>query len=134
MTASSAKLIASLVPHPALTLTAFTLLAATVLGTVAPVTATPAFDGNWSVLIVTEKGQCDRGYRYPVLISNGNVRYAGDASFAVSGRVGDNGAITVTVSHGEQSARGTGRLSGNSGTGAWKAGECSGRWTAERRR
>ena len=24
----------------------------------------PSFDGNWSVLIVTEKGTCDRAYRY----------------------------------------------------------------------
>src|SRR5674476_1120877 len=25
-------------------------------------------DGNWSVLIVTEKGTCDRGYRYNVRV------------------------------------------------------------------
>src|SRR3954467_14369750 len=28
----------------------------------------PSFDGSWSVLIVTEKGKCDRAYRYPVKI------------------------------------------------------------------
>ena len=74
--------------------------------------AKPNFDGNWSVLIVTEKGTCDRAYRYPVKIENGSVGYAGSASFTVSGKVGDNGAVTVTVARGSQSANGTGRMSG----------------------
>ena len=74
--------------------------------------AKPNFDGNWSVLIVTEKGTCDRAYRYPVKIENGSVGYAGSASFTVSGKVGDNGAVTVTVARGSQSATGTGRMSG----------------------
>ena len=95
----------------------------------------PSFDGNWSVLIVTEKGTCDRAYRYPVKIQNGAVGYAGSASFTVSGKVGDNGALTVTVARGSQSATGTGVLSGSDGAGRWTAGsgECSGTWTAERR-
>src|ERR1044072_8148148 len=42
------------------------------------------FDGQWSVLIVTEKGRCDRAYRYPVRIENGTVGYAGTASFNIS--------------------------------------------------
>jgi hypothetical protein len=93
------------------------------------------FDGGWSVLIVTEKGTCDRAYRYPVKIENGAVGYAGSASFNVSGKVGDNGAVTVTVSRGSQSAKGTGRMSATDGAGTWTAGsgDCSGRWTAERR-
>src|SRR5436190_20868251 len=94
-----------------------------------------SFDGTWSVLIVTEKGTCDRAYRYPVRISNGSVGYAGEASFNVSGRVGANGAVTVTVSRGSQSATGTGRMSSSDGTGRWatSSGECSGSWSAERR-
>ena len=59
---------------------------------------------------MTEKGTCDRAYRYPVRISNGSVGYAGEASFNVSGSVGANGAVTVTVSKGSQSAKGTGQL------------------------
>ena len=92
-------------------------------------------DGRWSVLVITDKGDCDRAYRYPVQITNGAVGYAGQASFNVSGRVGANGAITVTVSRGDKSARGSGQLAGSTGGGAWKtgSGECSGRWTAERR-
>jgi hypothetical protein len=114
---------------------AATAIAAAALLGAAVAKAAPAYDGNWSVLIVTEKGDCDRGYRYPVKITNGSVGYAGQASFNVNGRVGNNGAITVTVSRGDKSARGTGALSGNSGTGVWKtsSGECSGTWVAERR-
>jgi hypothetical protein len=50
-------------------------------------------------------------------------------------QVGDNGSVTVTVSRGSQSAKGTGRMSASDGTGTWIAGsgECSGTWTAERR-
>ena len=101
----------------------------------APIAAKPSFDGAWSVLIVTEKGSCDRAYRYPVQIENGAVGYAGSASFNVSGKVGDNGSVTVTVSRGSQSAKGTGRMSSTDGSGMWVAGsgECSGTWTAERR-
>ena len=102
----------------------------------APLGATKQnFDGTWSVLIVTEKGTCDRAYRYPVRISNGSVGYAGEASFNVSGNVGQSGAVTVMVSKGNQSARGSGQLSASGGSGHWVAGsgECSGSWTAERR-
>jgi len=118
-------------------LTVFALLAATALPAApAPISAgKQSLDGTWSVLIVTEQGKCDRAYRYPVRIANGAVGYAGEASFNVSGSVGANGAVTVTVSRGSQSAKGTGQLSGNGGSGRWTAGsgECSGSWTAERR-
>jgi hypothetical protein len=93
------------------------------------------FDGNWSVLIITEQGQCDRAYRYPLRISGGRVLYDGSNNFNVSGRVSSNGAARVSVSKGDQAAQGTGRLSANRGSGTWKSptGGCSGKWTAERR-
>ena len=118
-------------------LTALSILAASAVpATSAPIAAGKAtFDGNWSVLIVTERGTCDRAYRYPVRISRGAVGYAGTASFNVTGQVGANGAVTVTVSRGSQSASGSGRLSLTDGTGHWRTagGECSGTWSAERR-
>ena len=118
-------------------LAAFAILAASAVPAFpAPITAAKAtFDGSWSVLIVTQKGSCDRAYRYPVRISNGTVGYAGQASFDVSGQVGQNGAVTVRVSRGSQSANGSGILSATDGSGTWVAGsgECSGTWTAERR-
>ena len=116
------------------TLAALAILAVAVPAS-KPAAAKSSFDGAWSVLIVTEKGTCDRAYRYPIKIDNGTVDYAGSASFTVSGRVQATGAVTVTVARGNQSANGSGRLSPTGGTGSWVAGsgECSGTWTAERR-
>jgi hypothetical protein len=123
--------------RPASALAALAILGAmTVPASPAPISASKAsFDGQWSVLIVTEKGTCDRAYRYPIKIQNGAVDYAGSASFTVTGKVGDNGAVTVTVSRGSQSANGIGRMSATDGTGHWQtaSGECSGTWSAERR-
>jgi hypothetical protein len=110
---------------------ALSLIAAT------PAAARTPYDGNWSVVIVTERGSCDPAYRYNLLISNGIVSYPGDSSFSVYGRVVRNGAVSVTVARGGQRADGTGRLSGNYGSGRWRgvgaSSECSGRWMAERR-
>jgi hypothetical protein len=110
------------------------LAAAITPGFAAPIAPSQAtFDGQWSVLIVTEKGRCDRAYRYPVKIQNGAVDYAGTASFTVSGKVDTNGTLSVVVARGTQKANGTGRMSESDGAGTWIAGECSGFWTAERR-
>jgi len=95
--------------------------------------AAPRYDGVWSVSIVTEKGDCDRGYRYPIRIVHGVLANGGSDPFTISGKVAPSGAITVTVSHGDKSATGSGHLAGNSGEGSWKGGACSGSWTAERR-
>ena len=98
-----------------------------------PAGAIPKFDGLWSVVIVTEKGSCDRAYRYPIRIANGTVFNAGNASFTITGKVNGTGTITVKVSHGSKSASGIGQFTGNEAIGRWNGGECAGRWTAERR-
>lgn len=103
------------------------------LGAVAPAAAKPTFDGQWSVVIVTDKGSCDRAYRYPVRISNGEVVNDGPSLVNVSGKVNGNGAVKVLVSAGDKSATGVGKLSAKIGGGSWSGGECSGRWQAERR-
>ncbi len=95
------------------------------------------YDGLWSVLIITERGTCDRGYRYPLRIARGRVGHAdpSSSSFTIRGKVGAGGAIQVSVSRGQDSANGSGRLSRSAGAGRWKtaSGRCSGVWTAERR-
>jgi hypothetical protein len=103
------------------------------LGAAAPAAATPSFDGQWSVVIVTDKGTCDRAYRYPVRISNGTVLNDGPSLVNVSGKVANNGAVKVLVSAGDKSATGVGKLSAKMGGGSWSGGDCSGRWEAERR-
>jgi hypothetical protein len=104
-----------------------------VLGAAAPAAATANYDGLWSVVIMTQKGTCDRAYRYPVRISKGAVENDGPSLINVSGKVGGNGAVTVLVSAGDKSATGTGKLSGKIGGGKWSGGECAGTWEAERR-
>ncbi|MGB6536220.1 MAG: hypothetical protein WBF58_09690 [Xanthobacteraceae bacterium] len=95
--------------------------------------AMPRYDGLWSVSIVTEKGDCDRGYRYPIRITNGRLANAGEAGFTIGGKVGPSGFVSVVVSHGNASAKGVGRLAGGEGSGSWQSASCSGSWTAERR-
>jgi hypothetical protein len=111
------------------------LVVASTLGgaCIASQAAMPSYDGMWSVSIVTQKGDCDRGYRYPIRISHGLLVNGGSDPFTISGRVLPSGAITVTVSAGQKSATGIGRLAGDGGEGLWKGGACSGTWTAERR-
>jgi hypothetical protein len=105
-------------------------------GLSAPAKAQGGYDGVWSVLIITEKGTCDRGYRYPVRIKKGRVGHVDpNSSFNINGRVSAGGGVFVKISRGEQSASGSGRMGGSSGSGRWKtaSGECSGVWTAEKR-
>jgi hypothetical protein len=100
----------------------------------APAIAKTNFDGTWSVVVVTEKGDCDRAYRYPIRINDdGSLINAGSTSFDISGKVSPNGKLVVRLSYGGKSATGQGRLSGASGTGQWAGGACAGTWTAERR-
>jgi len=113
-------------------------LGAGILGGMAVLVSTPAgsapsFDGVWSVVIITDKGACDRAYRYPIRIQNGALVAEGSSPATINGKVGGNGQVTVTVSAGSKSATGSGRLAGTTGSGSWKGGECSGTWEAERR-
>ena len=115
----------------------FAALAAVVLIGAESAAARTPFDGNWSVSIWTDRGGCDRGYRYELRIANGRVSYGGEGSFEVSGRVDGRGRVQVRVSRGNQSANGSGRLSARHGRGTWRgqssASACSGWWEAERR-
>src|SRR5882762_1018226 len=83
-----------------------------------PALAAP-HDGNWSVLIITEKGDCDRAYRYPLAVADGQVRYTGEAGANVAGTVSAGGAVKVSIRMGDKGANGSGHLSGNAGAGTW---------------
>jgi hypothetical protein len=109
------------------------LSAAAVFVAAFPAIAATSYDGLWSVVIVTEKGTCDRTYRYPVRISNASLVNAGDSAVSIKGNVQDNGSLTVTVSDGSKNVIGSGRLSGTGGAGSWSGGDCAGTWEAERR-
>ena len=102
-----------------------------------PARTQASFGGTWSVLIITDTGECDRAYRYGIRIERGQIVYDGEAGVAFTGRVESNGQVAATVRRGEQSATASGRLLGSSGAGTWNGksntGRCSGRWEAERR-
>ena len=97
---------------------------------------TQSFDGLWSIEVVTESGDCDRAYRYPVAVENGRVRNAGPVTFMISGSVASNGAVRGRIGRGSAGAAVTGHLIGASGRGSWSASgprTCSGYWVAEKR-
>ena len=98
--------------------------------------AAQSFDGAWSVLIITDAGDCDRAYRYALHIAKGRISYD-DPSFDVSGHVDPRGHVNVSVGAGGQRAIGSGQLSGDSGQGRWSGrsstSACSGHWQADRR-
>ena len=100
----------------------------------APAAASDGHNGTWAVELVTESGLCSARYTYAVAIREGQVRPVSATGGArVSGRVGADGLVGLSVSDGAASGTGTGRLQGGSGSGTWKVSAlCSGRWTARR--
>lgn len=102
-----------------------------------PASARTAYDGDWSVVIMTRNGACEPAVRYGVQIDNGAVINAEGGQAAVQGRVSPGGTIRVNVQSGNAWAEGSGRLKGNFGGGVWRGqgarGNCAGTWTAQRR-
>lgn len=96
--------------------------------------ATRTFDGTWSVLLQTTRGNCPPAVRAGVQIIDGRLS-AEDQSYGLDGRVAPGGAVRVTVSTAGQGGGAFGRLSRAAGRGRWQtwSGECSGEWTAARR-
>lgn len=95
---------------------------------------TTRYDGTWSVLLETTRGDCTPAIRASLRIAGGRL-LAEDQSYGLDGQVGQSGAVHVTVSANGQSAVGFGHLSPRAGLGRWRtgSGECVGRWSAERR-
>jgi hypothetical protein len=94
------------------------------------------YDGAWTVMIVTERGNCDRAYRYGIQIVDGIVHYDGTI-VSFDGRVAANGQVQVTVAAAGSRADGAGRMSRDFGQGRWQGRSgsdvCTGYWEAERR-
>jgi hypothetical protein len=102
-----------------------------------PAAHAAVYDGNWTVLVITEKGDCDQGYRYNFKIADGRLNYQGNAAVDLTGTVAADGAVKVSIKFGDKGARGAGRLSSDAGLGTWRgvgpSGGCAGRWEAEKR-
>lgn len=94
-----------------------------------------AYDGTWSVRLVTEAGTCDRQYDAVVRIADGRVTpMASGSAASVSGGVGGDGRVALDIRKSLARADAYGRLQARSGAGVWKVDMlgCTGRWTAQR--
>jgi len=93
-----------------------------------------AFDGIWSVVMQTTRGNCPAAVRAGVRILGGRL-LAADQGYGINGRVAPSGAVRVTVSAAGQTGGALGHLSRESGRGRWQtqSGECAGEWSAARR-
>jgi hypothetical protein len=92
------------------------------------------YDGTWTTVFATTRGNCSSGYSVPFLVSGTRVSSAGGGH--VSGSVNRAGGVAVAVSVGASHATGGGRLAGRSGSGRWSGmitgDRCSGTWQATR--
>jgi hypothetical protein len=111
------------------------LITTTVCATVAGAPSARAasqFDGDWVAHLFTRTGACEPNFRLSGRIVNGTANSLGAAL-----RVAPSGAVTVTITVGPNHGVATGRLSGASGGGTWRAqgsgGTCTGIWKAERK-
>jgi hypothetical protein len=137
--AKKARAIAASANSPAHTAIRWFFAAAALAAAVAQAGASKAassHDGNWKVTIITQAGNCDQAYSYPLKIEAGHVSYSGTGSFEITGTVAEAGDVTVAIARGDQHANASGKLSGNSGVGLWvgksSSTACSGRWEALR--
>jgi hypothetical protein len=92
------------------------------------------YDGTWTTVFATTRGNCSSGLSVPFLVYGGRVSSAGGGR--VSGSVSRAGSVAVAVSVGASHASGGGRLVGNYGSGRWsgiiQGDRCAGTWQATR--
>jgi hypothetical protein len=79
---------------------------------------TSAFDGSWSVLMQTTRGNCPAAVRAGVQILGGRLT-AEDQNYGLDGRVARSGAVWVSVSAAGQTGGAFGHLSRGAGRGHW---------------
>lgn len=113
---------------------AVSALAALMLPGAADAGAAGRYDGIWTTVFATTRGNCSSGYSVPFTVTGSRVSSAGGGQ--VSGSVNRSGRVAVAVSVGESRASGGGRLVGNFGSGRWSGiitgDRCSGTWQATR--
>ena len=79
------------------------------------------FDGSWSVLLSTSKGNCDKVYRFPVRVEGGRINYAGQTGATAQGGVTPNGKVTATFMYGQDTLSANGMVRGETGQGNWRS-------------
>lgn len=114
---------------------AASLFAATALVCIgsAPTKAQGAIDGTYAVTLITDAGACDAKFSWTVAVSAGTIQSSGPFLRA-KGDVSPSGDVEISVTRGADTLVASGRLSGESGKGAWRSAsrDCSGSWRAEK--
>ena len=104
------------------------------LGAQSPAYAGSRFDGQWNLVFLTQRGDCDPSYNFTVDVVNGNISHPNILTFR--GRVASSGAVRASVRVGQKSASGSGKISGATGRGVWSGSSgqsrCAGTWSAQR--
>src|SRR5437763_16202181 len=77
-----------------------------------------SYDGKWSVEVITDKGTCDRVYRWSLGMQGGHVIDVGEVA-RPSGGVSANGRVNMRFVRNNDYASATGELSGDWGSGSW---------------
>jgi hypothetical protein len=99
-----------------------------------PASASSRFDGQWNLVFLTQRGDCDPSYNFTVDVVNGNISHPNILTFR--GRVASSGAVRASVRVGQKSASGSGKISGGTGRGVWSGSSgqsrCTGTWAAQR--
>jgi hypothetical protein len=95
-------------------------------------------DGSWAIEVMTERGECERLYRYYVVVDGEAVRLRsmmGETSEAPVGALRKDGRIDVTLGQADDPVSVKGQLGAAAGGGRWVAPlrGCAGRWSAEKR-
>jgi hypothetical protein len=120
--------------HAARALVACLAFAAAQPGASSPASASSRFDGQWNLVFVTQRGDCDSSYNFTVDVANGNISHPNILTF--KGRVASSGAVRASVRVGQKYASGSGKISGGIGRGVWsgRSGQsrCAGTWSARR--
>ena len=122
--------------HPSRLPILATICAAAAIVAMPGANAASKFDGTWTAVFRTRSGPCQPAYRGAVQVVDG-VMEVGGTMGSLIGRVSRNGSVRATGYMGANYGVASGRVSGNFGSGTWRAhtesGNCVGVWNAQRR-
>jgi hypothetical protein len=94
-----------------------------------PAAAETAYDGMWTVTIMTKTGSCEPSTSSTLTVTDGKISAPGAD---ITGSIGREGMVRVSI----RGAFANGQLSGKTGSGKWNGASagmpCSGRWEASR--
>jgi hypothetical protein len=102
------------------------------------VRAETRYDGEWLVELTTQSGPCRSTYSFPIVVRDGVISgtvTGGTGSYAISGRISEEGRFEWTTSGGPDPGSFEGLVSGRRGQGQWSTrAECRGAVIMDRKK